>query len=281
MDKKEIRRKALEKGLSINYIMKDKEISKIFLILENKINDIFLKGGTGINRVYLEETKRFSEDIDFDVYSKENINKVKEDIYKILKKELKDYDVQKPRIMNKTIRYDVLYVNEFENKEKIRLEYRIINKKPKNVDLKIINNGFVSYKACLYYIYTIEELIFQKLFALINRIEGKDIYDIYYLLEQEYNKKELKEIFKQKEQEQIIITAIERLKEFLNKKETLTYINNSTNHFISKDKRICFEIMIKNLIIKLKQQICPINNTNIFKNKKSIYIYIQTNIRYI
>jgi uncharacterized protein len=255
MDKKEIRRKALEKGLSINYIMKDKEISKIFLILENKINDIFLKGGTGINRVYLEETKRFSEDIDFDVYSKENINKVKEDIYKILKKELKDYDVQKPRIMNKTIRYDVLYVNEFENKEKIRLEYRIINKKPKNVNLKIINNGFVSYKTCLYYIYTIEELIFQKLFALINRIEGKDIYDIYYLLEQKYNKKELKEIFKQKEQEQIIITAIERLKEFLNKKETLTYINNSTNHFISKDKRIYFEIMIKNLIIKLKQQI--------------------------
>ncbi len=66
---KEIRKKALETGLSINYIMKDIELSKIFKKLEGKIENIILKGGTALNRVYFSENKRFSEDIDFDIYT--------------------------------------------------------------------------------------------------------------------------------------------------------------------------------------------------------------------
>jgi predicted nucleotidyltransferase component of viral defense system len=254
MELKDLRKISLNSGLSINYIIKDKEISKIFSILENKIPSIILKGGTGINRVYFENTKRFSEDLDFDIYSHKSITELKIDLFKILKKELSNYIVDKPRIMNLTIRYDVKYINKINKKDKIRLEFRY-NKStfPKSVTKKIVNFGFVPYKSSLYYVYDIYELIFQKLAALIGRDDGKDIYDLNNLLCIQFNKKELNKLvskYNKKTSLNLRTQSITKLKLLLKNKNKVNYF---TNHFIQKQKRNNFENLTRDLIIKLEK----------------------------
>ena len=67
MDLKDIKKLAIDNELSINYILKDLEISKIFKLLENTLENTILKGRTVINRVYFKkENRRFSEHIEFD-----------------------------------------------------------------------------------------------------------------------------------------------------------------------------------------------------------------------
>jgi len=254
MELKNLRQIALETGLSINYTIKDKEISKIFKLLENKIGNIVLKGGTGINRVYLDENKRFSEDIDFDIYSSKEINELKEDLFLILKKELKDYKVESPRLMHTTIRYDVGYINEINQKDKIKLEFRYKNTKMPKVDKKIINFGFVSYKSSLYNIYALEELVLQKLSALIGRDDGKDIYDLYYLFNLDINKDILNSLII-KQNVDLIKISLNKLDLLLKNENKIKYFNNSTNHFIKKSIRNTMYSLIEDLIIKLKELI--------------------------
>lgn len=239
MEIKEIRQIALKTGLSINYIIKDKEISKIFKILEDKIKNIVLKGETAINRVYLNEEKRFSEDIDFDIFTNKDINIIKEEVYLILKKELNQYIVEKPRIMNKTIRY----VNEFNQKDKIKIEYRVDNTKEKKVDKKIINYGFVPHPSSLYPVYSIEDILDQKINAFLNRDEGKNIFNIYFIL--------ITKKIKVKNKQEVI----KKLNIILKDPLKIKYYNNSTNYFISKKNRLDFDFLCKELLETLKKEL--------------------------
>jgi predicted nucleotidyltransferase component of viral defense system len=256
MDIKEIRMLSLNTGLSINYICKDHQISKLFFILENSIPNIVLKGGTGINRVYLDKTKRFSEDIDFDIYSKESINVIKNKLYSLLLDKLVDYKIDKPRIMNQTIRYDIHYTNEFDIKDKIRLEFRYQTKKLDNFDKKIIQNGFTNYKTTNYQVYELEEIILQKLFALVNRDEGKDIYDLYNLFDLNYSKSKLITLitkFNKLNKINLLIQSTLKLEKLLINQKEIKYLENSTNHFIIKELRQYYDPLIRDLLLKLNK----------------------------
>ncbi len=238
MELKEIRKLALDNELSINYILKDLEISKIFKLLEDKLENTVLKGGTGLNRVYLKkENRRFSEDIDFDIYSKENINVVKEKLYLKLKEILKEYNVEKPRIMNETIRFDVYYTGI--QKDKIKLEFKINEGLIKNTNQKLVDFGFVPAIASIYLTYTLEELINQKLLAFVNRTDGKDAYDLYYLLQLDYNK--------QKIDKGLLLKAKNKTKALISDKKQLRYLENSINHYIPKSKRQAFVGLLEEL----------------------------------
>ena len=100
MEIEELRRLAAKEELSLNYIAKDEMISRALSGLQD-FDDIILKGGTAINRVYLKN-KRFSEDIDvyliFNGTAKQALPRTKEIIGK-----LKGFNIAKPRIMNNTI----------------------------------------------------------------------------------------------------------------------------------------------------------------------------------
>ena len=72
MEIEELRRLSAKEELSLNYIAKDEMVSKLLVSLQ-MFENIILKGGTAINRVYIKN-KRFSEDIDFDIVSKVNMN---------------------------------------------------------------------------------------------------------------------------------------------------------------------------------------------------------------
>jgi hypothetical protein len=136
--------------------------------------------------------------------------------------------------MNETIRYDVKYINQFKQKDKIKLEFKVNHKKMPKVNLKIINPGQLDNIASLYQVYSLEELYNQKINAFLNRDEGKDIYDIYYILQ----------IKKYKINRNVILKLESIIKDPLK----IKYYNNSTNHFIFKKNRIDFKELCMQLL---------------------------------
>ena len=94
MEIEELRRLAAKEELSLNYIAKDEIISKILFKLQ-KFDNLILKGGTAINRVYLKN-KRFSEDIDFDILFNGTLKQVIQRTDEIVSK-LKEFQISAGR----------------------------------------------------------------------------------------------------------------------------------------------------------------------------------------
>ena len=235
MEIEELRRLSAKEELSLNYIAKDEMISKALMGLQG-FDDIILKGGTAINRVYLKN-KRFSEDIDLDLIFngdvKQGVQRTKEIIIK-----LKEFEIAKPRIMKKTIRYDLFYISPLNHKDKIRFEFAII-KKASDYSKKIVNFGYVPYSPSLLNVYNIETIIIHKIDCIINRIEGKDFFDFYYLIEIEH-----KHVKFSKEK------IIERIS--LEENE-IKSVANIINHYIPKEKRPDWNLFLEELKEKIKE----------------------------
>ncbi len=179
MELDELRRLAAKTELSLNYLAKDEEISKILFLLQGTKN-IILKGGTAVNRVYVNN-QRFSEDIDFDIITSLSVKQAIQETETIMHA-LNLYEVEKPTIMNETIRYDVRYTNPLKQRDTIRVEFTVIQH-PFQYELKIINFGYVPTKSSLHQVYTIDIILQQKILCFLSRNEAKDFFDIFYLLD--------------------------------------------------------------------------------------------------
>jgi len=240
MEIEELRRLAAKEELSLNYIAKDEMISKVLISLQG-FNDIILKGGTATNRVYLKN-KRFSEDIDFDLVFKGSVKQAlsrTKEIVNTLKSQ--EFDIARPRIMKGTIRYDLFYINPLNHKDRIRLEFKIV-KNASNYSKKIVNFGFVPYTSSLLNVYDIEEMIMHKVECVLNRIEGKDFFDLYYLTELPH--KHIKAIRAKRD----MLTQRTNLEE-----KEIRSTENVINHYIPKGKRPSWSIFLEELKEKIKK----------------------------
>ncbi len=235
MDVDELRRLAAKEELSLNYIAKDEMISKALAKLQ-KFDNIILKGGTAINRVYLRN-KRFSEDIDLDLIFNGTVKLALTATNKIIKV-IEGFDIARPRIMKETIRYDLFYTNPLNHKDKIAIEFKAI-KKAANYSKKIVNFGFVPYDSSLINVYNIEELIRQKIACIMTRNEGKDFFDLYYLLEIPH---ESINIDKEKIMERITFEEKE-----------IRIIADTLNHYVPKKQRPDWKIFLEQLKEKIRE----------------------------
>lgn len=222
MELDELRRFAAKEELSLNFIAKDEMISKALTALQGH-DDIILKGGTVINRVYLKN-KRFSEDIDLDLIfngtPKEAISRTQ-----AIVNNLTGFTVAKPRIMKSTIRYDLYYNNPLNHKDKIRLEFKVIIK-PLQYGKKVVNFGFVPHESALLNVYDIEALILQKIDCILHRIEGKDFFDLYYLIDIPH--KHCQELKTMKE---------DLIKRILLEEKQIEAVANIINHYLPRNQR--------------------------------------------
>lgn len=259
-DIKIIRRLALEKGLSINYVCKEDRISNMLLQLSKLLDDNFiLKGGTAINRAYLQEKNynRFSEDIDLDFISSQNLNKKIEKIKGIMGN-VTGFDV-KSRLMHRTLRFDCFYTNELAHKDKLRTEFYLSHTKllhTKEINKILLKSNFIETHPCVFNVYSLEDLLARKIVALFRRQEGKDIYDTYYSLDLIHDTNALKrsiqlllKFYK------IRLNLEEFFEELIQKinmyKKNSTEIANSTDHYIPKILRPNWKILINGLITKI------------------------------
>jgi predicted nucleotidyltransferase component of viral defense system len=252
-----LRRTALEKGLSLNYISKEDKLSNMLAQLSNFLDKNFiLKGGTAINRIYLSEKKfnRFSEDIDIDyIFDKEKSEKI--NFCKKLMKNIQNFDIDKPRLMNNTLRFDCFYINELDHKDKVQVEFNLELKKylfkPEKV---LVKSSFIETNPCIFNTYIFENLIAMKFITLYDREEGKDIYDLYYSLKSKYEfdllNKSLKKLIKYYEIKKDIFNFV--IKKLVSFKEKYKIFQNSTNHYIPKSLRPDWKMLTQGLIFEIE-----------------------------
>lgn len=238
MELDELRRISAKEELSLNFIAKDEMISKTLLALQG-FDDIVLKGGTAINRVYLKN-KRFSEDMDLDLVFKGAVKEALVRTKEIISN-LKGFNIARPRIMKETIRHDLFYTNPLNHKDRIMLEFKVI-KKTSRYSKKIVNFGFVPYESALLNVYDVEELIAQKVGCITNRIEGKDFFDLYYLIELPHEP--VAELRKNKE------GIIKRIS--LEEKQ-IKSVANIINHYLPRSSRPNWASFLEELKEKVKK----------------------------
>lgn len=238
MDVDELRRLAAKEEISLNYVAKDEMVSKVLFDLQG-FDDLILKGGTAINRVHIKN-RRFSEDIDFDLLFKGTAKMALSRTKKIIEK-LVGFYVAQPRIMKEVIRYDLFYTNPLQHKDKIRLEFHVCAKAA-HYTKRVVNFGFVPHDSALLQVYDAEEIIKQKIACIMTRLEGKDFFDLYYLLDAVKTPVRIS-----REEKELL------LKRVTLDKEQITLVANVINHYIPRGQRPDWGVFLEGLKKKIEK----------------------------
>ena len=248
---------ATKTGLGLNYLSKDEKISIILEQQRDLFPEVVLKGGTALSRVYLAKkgVSRFSEDIDLDFISDKGLNE-KISTIKDRVKEITGFDIEGPRILHRTLRFDCYYVNEFEQRDRVILEFYLTKTKSLKVEDVLVKSPFIETHPVIFKVYSLEDLMARKFITLYNRMEGKDIYDLFYCLDLEFDRGNLLKALKimldfyKVNQASFLNEVLLRLKEA---RKNAYYIGNSTNHFIPRNLRPDWNIFFDTLRLKIER----------------------------
>ncbi len=255
-DREFLRYVARKTGLGLHYLSKDEKISLLLEQVREIFPEVVLKGGTAINRVYLakKNVSRFSEDIDLDFVSDKRLDE-KITIINERVVNLTDFEVKGPRILHRTLRFDCYYTNEFDQRDRVQLEFYLTQTEALKKEDIIVKSPFIETHPVIFTVYSLEDLMARKFIALYNRLEGKDIYDLFYCLELDFNRARLDEALR-------YMVAFYKLNERDFRKELLLrlqdarknayYIGNATNHFIPRDLRPAWAVFIDTLLLNIK-----------------------------
>ena len=256
-----LRTTAARTGLGLKYISKEDKISNLLSILSDwKDIKFALKDGTALNRVYLGEHGRFSEDLDIDVFGKVPADVKIKKLDKLLTA-IESFDIKGPRMLHLTARYDCFYIVEFNDKDRVMLEFYLANKKPvsvKPIENVLIRSRYIETSPSIFPCYSLEDLVAQKFITLYFRKQGKDLYDIFHGLDLEFDRKAVKKAMKLRLELRNSKMSAEAFLEQLQIKEKefmdiSTQLMNSTNHFIPRNQRPNWKILIATVFDKIER----------------------------
>lgn len=255
MDRALVRSVAARTGLGRKFISKENRISLLLKeISELKDMDMVLKGGTAINRIHLRDNARFSEDIDIDLLGNASIDEKINLIGSSLEK-VQGFKIKGPRMMHLIARYDCYYQDEFDERDRIMLDFYMANADPVSVKVPertLVTSSVIETNPSLFKVYSLEDLIAQKIMALGNRVEGKDVYDLFFALKLDFSREQLMEATElraglrndERKAIEVIGSILERRELF---QSNWSMIMNSTNHYIPRSKRPQWKAMISGL----------------------------------
>lgn len=259
VDPEIIRYMSVRTGLGLKFLSKDEKLSIVMEQLRDLFPDAILKGGTALNRVYFLKSGvcRFSEYIDLDFVSDdtldEKISSIKERVAQI-----EGFDIKGPRILHRTLRFDCFYINDFGDKDRIRLEFYLTKTKHLKIEDVMVKSPFIETYPTIFSVYSLEDLMARKFVALYNRMEGKDIYDVYYCLDLDFDKNSLLKAldlmldFYRIDKALFLNELLLRLKDA---KGNSNFIGNSANNFIPKNLRPDWKIFIDTLVLKIEREL--------------------------
>ncbi len=250
-----LRHLAAKTGLGLKYLSKDEKISVLLCDIRTRFSDVVMKGGTAINRAYLAKSgvSRFSEDIFLDVISKDTLPETISSITDRMSM-IQNFEVTGPHILHRKLRFDCHYTNEFGDLDRIMVEFYLSGTQAVKKHDVLIASPFIETYPTIFTIYSLEDLLARKLFALYNRGEGKDIYDLFYILTERidyqlfFQSLSYMADYYQTPLETFPIDLVERVQRL---KANAFYIGNATNHFIPRQRRPDWTIFIDTLIRNL------------------------------
>jgi predicted nucleotidyltransferase component of viral defense system len=250
---REARHAAAKSGIGLQYVLKESRVFDIWskicpVFLSKAISNqatIICKGGTPLNKVFLQKVQRFSEDIDIDIFFKDKTER--EDKIQFIKDNImthlsSDYAIPKEARKRNIITFFCQFKNEIGMKDNIQLEFNIGEIQTGKVVLAGASSKILPLKLDNIPIYSFETLIAKKLKAFYERSEGKDVYDLYHSLKLNDNFDEIIPILKDVLKSSKI--DYDEFKKEIPKKiadsKMMTRLHASTNPYIPKNSRIDF-----------------------------------------
>jgi len=220
------------------------------LYQHKKGDKIYFKGGTALH--FLFNSSRFSEDLDFStLYGKKEIKRILKEVELWLQKEIPETKILLLYQGKKSIRFRLKYQSfYFKYPLVIRIDFNEKEKPKKILVSPIITSFPIMFFPIVVYL-SGEEILAEKIRAFLFRGKGRDIFDIWFLLERKvkFNKglivQKLKEVRKKFNQEELI----KKIKEFSQKK-----LEFDLNKFLPQNQRkiipilkIKLEALLKNI----------------------------------
>ncbi len=165
----ELRDYAARAGLSLNFVVKE---AFLFELMESaRIERFVLKGGTAINKGYLSDHQRFSDDLDYDTDL--DMNDAKKHIRQL------GWEIKKEFFTKHSIGFMMAY--QFDGiRDVVRLDISFGIKK--KIEMRRVASDFIPVSK-IALMYDFRELNHQKESAFEERKEWKDIYDLYWMHE--------------------------------------------------------------------------------------------------
>ena len=248
---------AAKSGLGLKYLSKDERISILLGEIRTRFPDVVMKGGTALNRAYLAKSGacRFSEDIDLDVISKRPLPEKIDSITERMKT-IPGFETDGPHLLHRTIRFDCLYVNEFGDRDRVMAEFYLTRSRAVKTLDALVASPFIETHPTLFTIYSLEDLLARKMIALYNRGEGKDLYDVFYCLEEKIDRAAFdRALFLSEKSYRIPPESFpgDLLGKLHDLRKNAVYIGNSTNHFIPRGRRPDWRTFIDTLSQNLEQ----------------------------
>jgi predicted nucleotidyltransferase component of viral defense system len=208
IDREFLLKVAKNKGLkNREYIEKDYFQDVLLYHLYKKSNNFIFKGGTCLYKLY--NLPRFSEDLDFSILTQKNIKETIESVARELK----------AKIETKKTKTSFLFKLRFSG---ILTQFNIVR-----IDVSLFNivfgfevknyiSPYIDIPPFSLRVLKLEEILAEKIHALIKRNNARDLYDLFFLLRfvvpnEELIQKKL-EIFKMKFYKEIVKRKIEEIK---------------------------------------------------------------------
>lgn len=162
-------------GFSIIYLEKDYFLTLLLYFIRN-IEGIYFKGGTALNKIFLNHL-RLSEDLDF--ASKAGITAVKNRVESVVDKDIFT-KLEVDHFTENFIRWRVYFKSYFGGKSFVVLD---INRKA-SIHLKPERHKVKNFYGLHFQInaLNIDEIIAEKVRALILRNQPRDYFDLYFIL---------------------------------------------------------------------------------------------------
>ena len=192
---KEIQQKAREVGVRDQQIEKDYILSWVLNGISqhgNLSKAIVFKGGTALKKIYFTDF-RFSEDLDFTLFTnqttKEQIFEWFKETFEFIKEEA---NIPLEIIDNKLhddgdINFYISYIGPLGgqgNNKRVKVD---ISRSEQLVFEPVVKNAIIEYSDLADYhllCYPLEEVLVEKMRSVMQRMQARDFYDIWYLLEE-------------------------------------------------------------------------------------------------
>ncbi|MBC8501281.1 MAG: nucleotidyl transferase AbiEii/AbiGii toxin family protein [DPANN group archaeon] len=186
IDRFELEKIRKQRGLSLYQAEKEYFLT-IFLFSISKISDRFIfKGGSCLRLIH--GYVRFSEDLDFNAYlSVKDIEKIVRKGFSAFTELGIEYEVINEELFESSFTMKIrfkgpLYVGRRDSTNTVRID--VGKRKTKLTKLSQLQKMYPDIPAFFIKSMDKKEILVEKLLAIFSRSKGRDLYDIYYLLEE-------------------------------------------------------------------------------------------------
>lgn len=198
IDRRELLEKARQKNLSLMMVEKDYVLGWLLFGLAQD-RDLVFKGGTALSKVYFPKIWRLSEDLDFSLVNgelKARLEGIERVLAELKKKSGIEFALKSSHLNPDYLQLKVQYKGVLDrNWIKVDVTMDDVVDRPVS---KAIPREYSDYVPFRVRVESLEEILASKLRATIERKKCRDYFDLWKLIQMEFNKQMIRRVFAKK-----------------------------------------------------------------------------------